>query len=157
ITIAREAVRECKESQMCQCISHSRLTEVRFARQESRRVGWAAPQLVRGEMSMRLTLIVAAMAAACAGAALMSAASVRAETECLGAPKGASPEGRHWYYRADKSTGKRCWYLGQKIKKTRQASSSPAPSRRSEVEPAEAPTIVAEAPTIVAAADGPPA
>src|SRR5262245_55200605 len=104
-------------------------------------------------MSMRLTLVVPIIAAACAGTALMSAPLVRAETECLSAPTGASPEGRHWYYRADRSTGKRCWYLGQKSKKIRQAASPRTPPPRPDVEPAETPT---EAPTIVAAADGPP-
>lgn len=31
--------------------------------------------------------------------------------ECVGAPKTASPQGQHWYYRIDRSKGRKCWYL----------------------------------------------
>jgi hypothetical protein len=30
---------------------------------------------------------------------------------CLAGPKAPSPHGQHWYYRVDRSTGRKCWYL----------------------------------------------
>src|SRR5262245_25853350 len=96
-------------------------------------------------MSMRLTVVVPIIAAACAGAALISAPSVRAQAECLAASKGAAPEGRHWYYRTDRSTGKRCWCLAAKNQRTvvRQGSSPPTPSPRPDAEPTETSAVVA--------------
>jgi hypothetical protein len=47
-----------------------------------------------------------------------------AAEECLSAPKGASPEGSHWYYRIDRATKRHCWYLGQRDKPSQTASRS---------------------------------
>lgn len=33
---------------------------------------------------------------------------------CLTAPKGAAPEGSHWYYRIERPSGRKCWRLVQK-------------------------------------------
>src|SRR5262245_35031098 len=154
IMIARRTVRECAFSQMCQCKSHSRLTEVQFDIDGRLWVGRASPQIVQGEMSMRLTLVGPIIVAACTVVMLHSATTGRAAEECLSAPKGAAPEGRHWYYRADSSTGRRCWYLAEKGKRTtRQASSPPVPARRPDAEPVEAPAPVAaaEAPALASA------
>jgi hypothetical protein len=30
---------------------------------------------------------------------------------CVAAPKAPSPHGQHWYYRVDRSSGHKCWYL----------------------------------------------
>ena len=30
---------------------------------------------------------------------------------CLAQPNGATPEGQHWYYRIERGTGHKCWYL----------------------------------------------
>lgn len=38
-----------------------------------------------------------------------SAAS--AASDCLAAPKGAAPQGQHWYYRLERTTKRQCWYL----------------------------------------------
>ena len=35
-----------------------------------------------------------------------------ASAECLSRPSKAPPRGSHWYYRVDRTTGRRCWYLG---------------------------------------------
>jgi len=105
---------------------------------------------------MRLTLVAPVIVAACV-AMSWSATTGRAVEECLSTPKGAAPEGRHWYYRADKSTGRRCWYLADKGKKVAaQASSPPLPSLRPDAEPAETPAIVASAETPPASAGTPP-
>jgi hypothetical protein len=31
--------------------------------------------------------------------------------DCLAAPKGATPQGQHWFYRLDRSSKRKCWYL----------------------------------------------
>ncbi len=42
-------------------------------------------------------------------------ASPRAGTadaaDCLTAPNSAAPENSHWYYRTDRATQRKCWYL----------------------------------------------
>jgi hypothetical protein len=30
---------------------------------------------------------------------------------CLTEPSGANPQGQHWYYRIERGTGRKCWYL----------------------------------------------
>jgi hypothetical protein len=37
---------------------------------------------------------------------------------CLPTPKGAAPQGKHWYYHTDRSAGRKCWYLGEAGLKT---------------------------------------
>lgn len=54
--------------------------------------------------------------------ATSSAASPAAD--CLASPKGAAPQGQHWYYRLDRATKRQCWYLraeGGKITQSAQA------------------------------------
>ncbi len=55
-----------------------------------------------------------------------------AENECLSAPKATTPAGAHWYYRIEKGTKRKCWYLsdaGGKVNKpaatTKTTTSSP--------------------------------
>jgi hypothetical protein len=38
---------------------------------------------------------------------------------CLAAPNGQAPEGRHWVYRIDNTTGQRCWHLGDQASRIR--------------------------------------
>ena len=35
----------------------------------------------------------------------------RAEDTCASAPGAAAPKGQHWYYRIDRATQRKCWYL----------------------------------------------
>jgi hypothetical protein len=37
--------------------------------------------------------------------------------ECLTAPKGAAPQGSHWYYRLERGSQRKCWRLVQKDQK----------------------------------------
>jgi hypothetical protein len=37
--------------------------------------------------------------------------AARAE-DCLAGPNAQSPQGKHWYYRIDRATKRKCWYLG---------------------------------------------
>lgn len=57
--------------------------------------------------------------AACLLALLVSpptGAPARAEDDCLKAPNAAPPEGQHWWYRTDRASKRKCWYLGPKDK-----------------------------------------
>lgn len=54
-------------------------------------------------------LFVTGILAAVAGAGL-SIGSAYAD-DCLAAPKGAAPQGQHWYYHFDRATRRKCWYL----------------------------------------------
>ena len=50
--------------------------------------------------------------------ALISAVPADAAAACNAAPKSPPAAGSHWYYRTDRASGRKCWYLaseGQKI------------------------------------------
>jgi len=73
--------------------------------------------------------VPALLASLLAGAALTTAShSTPAEAEkCLAGPKGAVPEGGHWYYRVERATKRHCWYIGdakQKVARAAPANSS---------------------------------
>ncbi|MDE2378995.1 hypothetical protein [Bradyrhizobium sp.] len=55
----------------------------------------------------------ALLASIIAGAPLsaVSQSAPNAAEDCLAAPKGATPEGQHWYYRIERGTKRQCWYL----------------------------------------------
>jgi hypothetical protein len=44
-----------------------------------------------------------------------------ASDECLAGPNRSPPEGMHWYYRVDRETHRKCWYLGEQGTKVRHA------------------------------------
>jgi hypothetical protein len=44
-------------------------------------------------------------------AATSASRATRAE-DCLAGPNAQSPQGSHWYYRIDRATHRKCWYLG---------------------------------------------
>src|SRR3981189_2120938 len=49
-----------------------------------------------------------------------------AET-CLAGPKGAAPQGSHWYYRLERGSQRKCWRLVQKDQKGQSAAAQAAP------------------------------
>lgn len=57
-----------------------------------------------------------ALPALAAGAlALMFALNTTASAaECLVAPREAAPAGQHWFFRTDKATQQKCWYLRER-------------------------------------------
>jgi hypothetical protein len=67
-----------------------------------------------------------------------------ASDECLAGPNRSPPEGSHWYYRIDRDTHRKCWYLGDQGAKARQAARAkpdrPAKSRAARVQAAPAPS-----------------
>lgn len=89
------------------------------------------PNRMTMAMSSIVVLVVAATGLTTQpGRAQSTAAQGKADAkadECLSKPNGASPRGSHWYYRLDRQTRRRCWYLGPDKTKVRQA----APVERS--------------------------
>jgi hypothetical protein len=62
--------------------------------------------------------VIATRSAAVAGLLLMcgfvlSDNPVQAADECLAAPNAAAPAGSHWYYRLERPTQRKCWYIGE--------------------------------------------
>src|SRR5215510_14687812 len=59
-----------------------------------------------------------------------SLSTTASAAECLGAPNAQSGPGTHWYYRTDRTTNQRCWYLKDVSgsSPSRPASESAAPS-----------------------------
>jgi hypothetical protein len=69
-------------------------------------------QAVEYQMSMRAVSCVPVVAAGMIGAALaLGAGTASAAVECLTEPNRDPPEGSHWFYRVDRATDRRCWYL----------------------------------------------
>jgi hypothetical protein len=81
------------------------------------------------------------------GAPLTTAShSAPAEAEkCLAGPKGAAPQGGHWYYRVERATKRHCWYIGDEKEKVARA--APASSSAS-ADPAPPPKNTAAQRTI---------
>jgi len=61
---------------------------------------------LRAASSMAV-VVVAALAAV-----VQTGQAEDASSECVGRPNKAAPRGSHWWYRVDRSTQRRCWYLG---------------------------------------------
>src|SRR4051794_31974221 len=93
-----------------------------------RRMGTRPPQGCsrgRREGSMRKHFVVWAALAQLLPLLAIGDGSVslaRAVDECRSGPGGPSPSGSHWYYRIDRATKRKCWYLGPLGHKTARAS-----------------------------------
>lgn len=44
-------------------------------------------------------------------ASTTTASTANAAADCLTSPKGAAPQGQHWFYRFERATKRQCWYL----------------------------------------------
>lgn len=66
--------------------------------------------------SLKLTTAAVLSCVASIALAAPESAATGGETakadECLAAPKGTTPPGGHWYYRLERGTKRKCWYLG---------------------------------------------
>jgi hypothetical protein len=84
-------------------------------------------------------LILMMLIVAAAGA---SGTAHAEDKDCLGGPNAQSPQGKHWYYRIDRASHRKCWYLGE-INKRRAAAQTNkrrrAASRPEELEEDAAP------------------
>ena len=85
-------------------------------------------------MSNRTAAIACAVIAGCVSiigtsvsATAAPAAEPAAENECLSGPKGTTPAGAHWYYRIEKGTKRKCWYIADEGAKPKKAA-TPAPA-----------------------------
>jgi len=91
-------------------------------------------------MSMRVLFCTAVISAGTIGAVLaFGANTVAAAADCITEPNRDPPEGSHWYYRADRATDRKCWYLRALIQGTPQVPA--AETQRASARPAAAPTV----------------
>jgi hypothetical protein len=90
---------------------------------------------------MRVLLCVPAISAGMMVAALaLEANTAVAAVECITEPNREPPEGSHWYYRVDRATDRKCWYLRALIQGTPEAPAAPAAmTQRASTRPAVAP------------------
>jgi len=59
-----------------------------------------------------------------------------AADDCLAKPGATAPKGQHWYYRLERASNRRCWYLGAEGAKPRQAAAPrPQPVTRAAPRP----------------------
>jgi len=91
--------------------------------------------------SLRISMIALATCGCALMLSLSSTQAVRAAATCAAAPKPAAPEGSHWYYRTERASNRKCWYLAADERKARGA------ARRVEVaaQPEAAPAAAAPA------------
>jgi hypothetical protein len=70
-----------------------------------------------------------------------------AADSCLLAPKGAAPEGSHWYYRIDRPTKRHCWYVKDEKAQSQGAPQDLSPAANNVVAPKKpaTPPVVANA------------
>ncbi|WP_024577500.1 MULTISPECIES: hypothetical protein [unclassified Afipia] len=107
-------------------------------------------------MSNRTAAIACAAIAGCVSifsitSPLMAApatpeSAAKSADECLSGPKGATPAGAHWYYRIERGTKRKCWYLADEVAKTKKAATSAPASSDAAEETAPPPTKITPAP-----------
>jgi hypothetical protein len=104
-------------------------------------------------MPTRTAKFVSALfASLIAGAPLITASHSEpapAEAEkCLAGPKGAVPQGGHWYYHVERATKRHCWYIGDekgKVARAAPATSSASADPASPPKNAATPRAIADA------------
>ncbi|WP_025035832.1 hypothetical protein [Bradyrhizobium sp. DOA9] len=57
------------------------------------------------------SIVAGAPLAAVSQNAPTPSSTANAAPDCLASPKDAAPQGQHWYYRLDRTTKRKCWYL----------------------------------------------
>ncbi|OAF09813.1 hypothetical protein AYJ54_11435 [Bradyrhizobium centrolobii] len=70
-------------------------------------------------------------------ASTQNAAST-ADDDCLASPKATAPQGQHWYYRLDRASKRKCWYLraeGDKGTQTSTVQNTQNATRTADAEP----------------------
>jgi hypothetical protein len=79
-----------------------------------------------------------------------AASTENTAADCLASPKGAAPQGQHWFYRVERTTKRQCWYLraeGAKATQSAQATTdapNTAPAAPPSVQNAHAEYIAAQ-------------
>ena len=62
-------------------------------------------------MASRTARFLSTIFASMIAGAPLAIMSPGAADDCLPGPNGASPQGQHWFYRLEKETKRKCWYL----------------------------------------------
>ena len=82
-------------------------------------------------MASRTAKFISTIFASVIAGAPLATMSPGAADDCLPGPNGASPQGQHWFYRLEKETKRKCWYLrggGEKaVKPHTRVAAEPAP------------------------------
>ena len=68
-------------------------------------------------------LVIVAILGAVVAVTARSSRAEAAVDDCLSKPNAPPPQGSHWYYRSDRASNRRCWYLGPQGEKISQAAS----------------------------------
>lgn len=82
-------------------------------------------------MSNRTAVVAFAVITGCVSifsVTSLSGSAANAADECLSAPKATTPAGAHWYYRIEKGTKRKCWYLADEVAKSGKAAAAATPS-----------------------------
>ena len=82
---------------------------------------------------------IATLALSLGAFAPTAAGTAHAAGACNAAPKPAAPAGSHWYYRTDRPSGRKCWYLAAEGSKGRIAAPRVAATPDADAEPAAPP------------------
>ncbi len=90
-------------------------------------------------MMIRAVYCVAAIVGGAIGAVLALGANAALAAECLTEPNRDPPQGSHWFYRVDRATDHRCWYLRAWTPPTSPAPAGEAP--RATPRPPAAPVV----------------
>ena len=77
--------------------------------------------------------------------ALAPTNAAHAAATCNAAPKSPPPQGSHWYYRTDRTLGRKCWYLASEGGKIQTAAPRTAAPASADAEPVTPPMAEAAA------------
>ena len=84
--------------------------------------------------------------------ALAPASHAAPADTCLKGPGGVAPQGKHWYYRTERPSMRKCWYLAEKgLTVTQRAAARTAPQVEPDDEEPDTPATVASVPAAPAA------
>ena len=88
---------------------------------------------------------IATLALSLGALASTSASTAYAAGTCNAAPKPAAPAGSRWYYRTDRTLGRKCWYLATEGQRHQTAAPRTAATTDTDAEPAAPPMAEAAA------------
>jgi hypothetical protein len=72
---------------------------------------YCVPEMRMSNVQAKLASAFLLSLAASVGPMAGSTSAARAADSCITEPKVETPQGRHWYFRIERGTGRHCWYL----------------------------------------------
>ena len=90
--------------------------------------------------------MVAALTLAAGTIALAPAGHAAPTDTCLRGPGGVAPQGKHWYYRTERPSMRKCWYLAEKGQKVAQRAAARTAPQDEPDDEADTPATVASVP-----------